>query len=62
MTPALFIKLGDRIFMTRKGGKKKAFFMVTSEIFDPINAGGLTTMFCFRTIGIREASKQPSEA
>jgi hypothetical protein len=48
--------------MTRKGGKKKAFFMVTSEIFDPINAGGLTTMFCFRTIGIREASKQPSEA
>jgi len=27
--------------MTRKGGKKKPFFIVTLETFDPINAGDL---------------------
>jgi hypothetical protein len=48
--------------MTRKGGKKRALCMVTPETFDPINAGDLTMMLCFRTIGNREASKQPSEA
>jgi len=62
MRPALFIKLGGGIFMTRKGGKKREYFIVTSEAFYPINAGDLTMMFCFRTMGIREASKQPSEA
>jgi len=35
---------------------------VTPETFHPINAGDLTMMLCFKTIGIREASKQPSEA
>jgi hypothetical protein len=48
--------------MTRKGGKKRAFFIMTPETFDPTNAGDLTMMLCFRTIGIREASKQLSEA
>jgi hypothetical protein len=61
MRPALFIKLGGRIFTTRKGGKKKGIFIVTPETFDPINAGDLTMMLCFRTIGIQEANKQPSE-
>jgi len=54
MTPTLFIKLGGRIFMTRKGGKKKAFFIVTPETFDPLNVGDLTMMLCFRTTGFRE--------
>jgi hypothetical protein len=48
--------------MTRKVEKKKAFFIVTPETFDPINAGDLTMVLCFRTIGSWEASKQPSEA
>jgi len=41
MRPALFITWRGRIFMTRKGGKKKPFFIVTLETFDPINAGDL---------------------
>jgi hypothetical protein len=42
--------------MTRIGGKKKALFIVTPETFDPINAGDLKMMLCFRTIC------KPSEA
>jgi hypothetical protein len=40
MKPALFIKLGGRIFMTRIGGKKKASFIVTPELFRPNKCRG----------------------